>query len=204
MVHFQHVRSCLWWNPYLSVCHSTLSVVEPFHFYIRLFNFIKFGKYLEKKLAGNTSYQKVMDVGVSFRGNLVITSRWTVKRFKEAHKFWEATEMDLFIVVCRCYAAVAHVPGAKFIHLMEKCACPTSLLIYKMCKRKGKYWRASNRILVLRNTVYCSLLVNYWDKWLQEVLPNLFSCSPCRITFHSKEYSSNALSHSNAQKGNCW
>lgn len=57
---------------------------------------------------------------------------------KEAHTFGEAMEMDLFIVVCRCAAAVAHVPAAKFIHLMEKCACPTSFPIYKMCKRKGR------------------------------------------------------------------
>lgn len=57
---------------------------------------------------------------------------------KEAHKFWEALEMDLFIAVWRFYAAVAYVPGAKFILLMEKCACPTSIPIYKMCKRKDK------------------------------------------------------------------
>lgn len=112
-------------------------VVEPFHFSIKLFNFIKFGNQLERKLAGDASYQNVMDVGANFRANVVTTSRWTFN-LKEAHKFWEAVEMDPFIVVCRCYAAVAHVPGARFIHLMEKCACPTSLPIYKMCKRKGK------------------------------------------------------------------
>lgn len=119
--------------------------MEPFHFFppIGLFNFTKFGNYLETKLAIDASYQNVMDVGVSFRANLV-TYFFKMERekiifiLKEAHKFWEATEMDLFIVVCRCYAAVAHVPGAKFIHLMEKCACPTSVPIYKMCKRKGK------------------------------------------------------------------
>lgn len=57
---------------------------------------------------------------------------------KEAHKIWEAMEMDLLIAVCRCCGAVDDVPGTKFIHLMEKRACPTSILIYKMCKRKGK------------------------------------------------------------------
>lgn len=46
-------------------------------------------------------------------------------------------EMDL-LIVGRGYTAVAQVPRAKFIHLMEKCACPTSISIYKMCKRKGK------------------------------------------------------------------
>ena len=70
-------------------------------------------------------------------------------------------EMDLFFVVCRYLAAVAPVPGAKFIHLMEKCACPTSLPIYKMCKRKGEMLPIGycyGGILL-----YCSLLVNYWD-----------------------------------------
>ena len=56
---------------------------------------------------------------------------------KKAHKFWEAMEMDL-LIVRRGYTAVAQVPRAKFIHLMEKCACPTNISIYKMCKRKGK------------------------------------------------------------------
>lgn len=45
---------------------------------------------------------------------------------KEPHKFWKAMEMDLFIV-CRCYAAVAHVQGVKFVRLMEKCASLTSI-----------------------------------------------------------------------------
>lgn len=132
-----------------SFCDGTLSLFPP----ISLFNFTKFGNYLETKLAIDASYQNVMGVGVSFRASLVtyffkMEREKIISILKEAHKFWEAMEMDLFIVVCRCCAAVAHVPGAKFIHLMEKCACPTSVPIYKMCKRKD----ASNRILVLRNT----------------------------------------------------
>lgn len=44
-------------------------------FFIRLFNFIKFRSYLERKLAGDVSCQKVTNVGTSFRANLVTASR---------------------------------------------------------------------------------------------------------------------------------
>lgn len=53
---------------------------NPFTLSISLFNYVKFGNYLERKSAGDASYQNVTDAGASFRANLVTTSRWNVKR----------------------------------------------------------------------------------------------------------------------------
>lgn len=76
------------WNPHFSVCHGILSVVELFDSPppISLFNFEKFGNYLETKLASHASYQNVMDVGISFTVNLVTSSRWNVKRLLSSLK----------------------------------------------------------------------------------------------------------------------
>lgn len=156
---------------------------NPFTFSIGLFKCITFGKkvswrYFVPECDGCRC--QLQSQSVHYLKMKCVKITYTLK---EPHKFWEAMEMDL-LVVCRCYTAVAHVPGAKFIHLMEKCACPTSIPIYKMCKRKGKRFPIGYHYWGI--LLYCSLLVNYWDKWLQEVLLNLFSCSPCSITFHSK------------------
>ena len=119
---------------------------------------------------------------------------------KESPKFWKAMEMDLPIV-CKWYAAVAHVQGVQFVHLMEKCASLTSIPFIHNVRGRGFGGRCFQQDAAPEE--YCPLFSV--SQLLGQIATRSSSHSipySLRSTFHSKSEVSCFITQQ-CSKGNC-